>query len=92
MKCLQSCFKVFSVNKDSFRTLNSQEFECVDVIAHGFSACIAYSVLNVDDTSGSSPSSPHHNLFFFFISLDFSSFLFSFFLVFHQSSQQLPAS
>ena len=76
MKCLQSCFKVFIVNKDSFRTLNSQELECVDAIAHGFRACIAYSVLNVDDTAGSSPSSLHHNLFFL-IFLDFSSFLFS---------------
>ena len=65
MKCLQSCFKIFSVNKDSFRTLNSQELECVDAIAHGFSACIAYNVLNVDVTSGSSPLSPRHNLFFF---------------------------
>ena len=80
MKCLQSCLKVFSVNKDSFRTLNSQELECVDEIAHGFSLSIAYSVLNVDVTLGSSPTSPHHNIYIYFLSfLDFYAFLFSFF-------------
>ena len=66
MKCLQSCLKVFSVNKDSFRTLNSQELECVDEIARGFSLSIAYSVLNVDVTLGSSPTSPHHNIYIYF--------------------------
>ena len=65
MKCLHSCLKVFNVNKDSFRTLNSQDLECVDEIAHGFSASIAYSALNinVDVTSGSSPTSPRHNIY-----------------------------
>ena len=77
MKCLQSCLKVFSVKKDSFRTLNSQELECVDEIAHGFSLSIAYSVLNVDVTLGSSPTSPHHNIYIFIFSrLLFFSFFF----------------
>ena len=79
MKCLQSCLKVFSVNKDSFRTLNSQELECVDEMAHGFSLSTAYSVLNADVTLGSSPTSPHHNIYIFLSFLDFYSFLFSFF-------------
>ena len=79
MKCIQSCLKVFSGNKDSFRTLNSQELEFVDEIAHGFSLSIAYSVLNVDVTLGSSPTSPHHNIYIFFI---FSTLLFfSFFFL-----------
>ena len=78
MKCLQSCLKVFSVNKDSFRTLNSQELECVDEIAHGFSLSIAQNVLNVDVTLGSSPTSPHHNIHIFLSFLDFYSFLFFF--------------
>ena len=66
MKCLQSCLKVFSVNKDIFRTLNSQELECVDEIAHGFSLSIAYNVLNVNVTLGSSPTSPHYNIYIYF--------------------------
>ena len=66
MKCLQSSLKVFSVNKDSFRTLNSQELECVDEITHGFSLSIVYSVLNVDVTLDSSPTSPHHNIYIHF--------------------------
>ena len=46
--------------------MNSQEFEFVDEMTHGFNASAVYSVLNVVITSGSRPTSTHHSFFSLF--------------------------